>query len=429
LVAVNAVNPAAPVLDESPLDLQALVGHSEIVQASDTLETVHTRFEQHGKSFMAVFEEGQIIGLCSRRRVGMALGSRNGLEKFSHRPICDFLLPGMTVVRVGQALPDVLSVVFSRPEETLLDEVVLMDDYGQFLGLKYARSLVRMQYLLLRQNIEQIEKSRCELNAKNVEMENDLQMASEIQQALLPPSVDNALASHFRIAHHYQPMGVVSGDFFHRLELAPGKVGLFVCDVMGHGVRSAFITAMLRALIQELHHLGDRPGELLAHMNEELKAILQQTDSPLYATAIYMVIEAVTGRVGFASAGHPDSLLLQAGSGLVKNVSPAPKTKGPALGMRAGAIYGQTEFQMQPGETLLIFTDGLCEIFNAQEQEFGREQLAQAAQLHAMKPLRDMLTSMVAEALAFAGGTFQDDVCLVGLELVPPPNRNAANLR
>ena len=411
-------NQATLIPAEDKFDLQSLVGHREIVQSSDTLEAVHACFELHGKAFMAVFEDGQIIGLCSRRRVGMTLGSRNGLEKYSQRPIYEFLLPEMTVVRLGQMLPAILSVVFSRPEETLLDEVVLMDDHGQFLGLIYARSLVRIQYLLLRQNIEQVEKSRYELTVKKEEMENDLRMASEIQQALLPPAAATGTACPFRIAYRYQPMEQVSGDFFHRLELAPGKVGLFVCDVMGHGVRSAFITAMLRALIQELHHLGSQPGELLAHMNEELKIILQQTDSPLYATAIYVVVEAATGHACFACAGHPDALLLEPGSWLAKNISPAPKTKGPALGMQAGASYGQTEFQLRPGQTLLLFTDGLCEIFNEQDQEFGREQLAQSAQEHASEPLQGILDGVVADALTFADGKFQDDVCLVGLELV-----------
>jgi phosphoserine phosphatase RsbU/P len=414
------LNPAASILDESRFDLQSLVGHSETVQAQDTLEAVQARFELNDRAFMAVFEDDQIIGLCSRRRVGMALGSRSGLEKNARRPIYEFLLPEMTVVRVGQPLPDVLSVAFSRPEETLLDEVALMDDNGHFLGLILARSLVRLQYLLLRQKIEQIEKSRQELNLKNEEMENDLRMASEIQLALLPPKAERA-ADHFDIAHRYQAMGQVSGDFFHRLELEHGQVGLFVCDVMGHGVRSAFITAMLRALIEELHPLGPQPGALLARMNAELKTILQQTGSPLYATAIYLVAEAATGRGRFACAGHPAPLLVQPGQNRVSSLPPAPKTKGPALGMMAAASYGETDFTLQAGETLLLFTDGLCEIFNEQELEFGREQLAQAAQAHAGEGLAGLLDGIMAEALAFAGGKFQDDVCLVGLQTASPP--------
>ena len=420
MVTLIHVSNAAAAVTEDKFDLLSLVGHAESVSELDTLEVVHSRFEEQGQSFMAVFEEGQIVGLCSRRRVGMALGSRDGLVKFSQRSIGEFLLPGMTVVRLGQSLPDVLAVVFTRPEEMLLDDVVLMDDYGKFLGLIFARSLVRMQYFLLRQNIQQIEASRHELNAKNAELENDLHMASEIQQALLPGLLASDATNHLRVAHRYLPMGQVSGDFFHRLELAPGVVGLFICDVMGHGVRSAFITAMLRALIQELHHLGLRPGELLARMNEELKAILQQTGSPLYATALYVVVDAATGRGCLASAGHPDLMLLPHGQWVVKHLSPAPKTKGPALGLRTGASYGQTDFSIQPGETLLLFTDGLCEIFNEREEEFGREQLAQSAQKHAAQPLAGILDGMVADALAFAGGKFQDDVCLVGLEIVNP---------
>lgn len=415
LPGIGAMNSGLPEMAEDQFDLLSLVGHAEILQATDTLAAVHEAFSKFDQPYMAVFEDDQIIGLCSRRRVGMLLGSPDGFQQYSRRLACEFMMSAMTVVREGQPLVEVLSVVFSRPAETLLDDVVLMDDYGRFLGLISARDLVHVQYLLLRKKIRELEDSRRVIDNKNKEMEEDLRMASEIQQALLPPALESNGAHSFHIVHRYQPMGQVSGDFFHRLDLAPGKTGLFICDVMGHGVRSAFITAMLRALIQELQPLASRPGELLAHMNHELKTILQQTDSPLYATATYLMADAATGRIVFASAGHPDMVLVHRSS-QVKSVPPQPKTKGPALGMRAGASYGETEIRLQPDEVLLLFTDGLCEIFNEQEQEFGREQFMQAAQHRAALPLQALLDGIYAEAQAFGGGRFQDDVCLLGLE-------------
>jgi sigma-B regulation protein RsbU (phosphoserine phosphatase) len=174
----------------------------------------------------------------------------------------------------------------------------------------------------------------------------------------------------------------------------------------------------LRTLIQELLPLADRPGELLARMNSELKTILQQTDSPLYATAIYLMADANTGRICFASAGHPDMVLVHRETAQVRSISPQPKTKGPALGMRTGAAYGETEIFLRQDEVLLLLTDGLCEIFNEQDQEFGREQFMQAAQRRAGLPLKALLDGIVADAQAFAG-SFQDDVCLLGLEWAP----------
>jgi phosphoserine phosphatase RsbU/P len=404
---------------EEKSDLLSLVGHAEILQATDTLAAAHDAFAKSDQPYMAVFEDDQIIGLCSRRRVGMLLGSPAGFKQYSCRPVFEFLLPSMTVVRFGQPLVDVLMVVFSRPVEALLDDVVLMDDYGRFLGLIFSRDLVRVQYLLLQKKIRELEDSRRVIGEKNKEMENDLRMASEVQQALLPPALEVNGVNPLHVLHRYKPMGQVSGDFFHRLDLEPDKMGLFICDVMGHGVRSAFITAMLRTLIQEMLPLASRPGELLARMNNELKTILQQTDSPLYATAIYLMADASTGQVRFACAGHPDMVLISRATAQAKSVPPLPKTKGPALGMRAGASYGETEIILRPDEALLLFTDGLCEIFNEQDQEFGREQFMQAAQRRAALPLKSILDGIFADAQAFAGGKFQDDVCLIGIEWSP----------
>ncbi|MGH8092456.1 MAG: PP2C family protein-serine/threonine phosphatase [Chthoniobacterales bacterium] len=123
-------------------------------------------------------------------------------------------------------------------------------------------------------------------------METDLRMAMELQQALLPkeyplfPSTATTQTARLRFAHLYQPASLMSGDFFHVVRISEEEAGVFICDVMGHGVRSALITAMLRALIAgEGANLAD-PGLLMTDLNRELTAILKQTDTVLFVTAL-----------------------------------------------------------------------------------------------------------------------------------------------
>src|SRR5262249_45744338 len=139
----------------------------------------------------------------------------------------------------------------------------------------------------------------------------ELSMARKVQYAMLPqaypsfPPQAPADSSILRFFHRYVPAGRVSGDFFHVRQISDDVAGIFICDVMGHGVRSAMITSMLRALVEELHSDAGNPSELLGHLNHDLCAILRQSDETMYATAVYLVFDTVNFHIRWANAGHP----------------------------------------------------------------------------------------------------------------------------
>ena len=112
----------------------------------------------------------------------------------------------------------------------------------------------------------ELARSQAELRKKNEILEDDLKMAREIQQAILPqqypafpPGVPPE-SSLLHFCHRYHPTGQVGGDFFNVLRLSDTQAGLFICDVMGHGVRSALVTAMVRALVEELRPMAMDPA-------------------------------------------------------------------------------------------------------------------------------------------------------------------------
>jgi sigma-B regulation protein RsbU (phosphoserine phosphatase) len=218
---------------------------------------------------------------------------------------------------------------------------------------------------------------------RNDQMETDLRMAMELQQALLPkeyplfPSNAPVQSTRLRFAHLYEPASLVGGDFFHVVRISDHEAGVFICDVMGHGVRSALITAMLRALIAaEGVNLAD-PGLLMTHVNRELTTILKQTGTVLFVTALYCVIDCEQMTMRHARAGHQPPLHARRKAGEVHFASGIDGATGPALGLFEGARFGTTTTQLSPGDLVLLFTDGIIEAESATGTEWGLAGLKQ----------------------------------------------------
>lgn len=402
-----------------------MIGHCESVQAGETLEAVHKRFTGHQFEFMAVLDDQSFLGLCSRQEVGMLLGARYGFAIHSRRSVREILLKDITCLKVNQPLAEVLKAVSSRSDATLYDDVVLLDEAGRLMGLIFSRTLVRLQNALLLEKIGQLELKQKEINEKNEQLEGDLRVAREIQLAMLPnqyPAVSvngHDAANALRFHHHYHPAGVVSGDFFHIMKISDHSVGIFICDVMGHGVRSAFVTAMLRALVEELRTLGNDPGALLTRVNAELKSILRPMDSAMFATAFYLVADVGEGIIRYSKAGHPNPLVLHRKTGEVKTLTCPKQAQGPALGMFEHTRYSSCEAPLEADHLILLFTDGLYEVFNAEEVEFGLERLAPALTKRCGLPLDKIVDGVLAEVRSHAvNASFEDDVCLVAVEAV-----------
>jgi phosphoserine phosphatase RsbU/P len=189
---------------------------------------------------------------------------------------------------------------------------------------------------------------------------------------------------------------------------------------MGHGVRSALVTAILRALLDDLAPRQPDPGLFLAEMNRKLAAMLKQTEGPLFATAFYLVADVAAGRMRCANAGHPPPLHLQRRGGLVSRLA-QPKSTGPALGLFPDALYPTAEFPLAAEDVVLLFTDGLFEVVDAGgEEDYGQERLLAATRQRIHLPLLGLCDELIAGVRAFSGATeFEDDICLLGMEMMP----------
>ena len=269
----------------------------------------------------------------------------------------------------------------------------------------------------------ELARSQAELQKKNEIMEDEMKMAREIQLAMLPQQYPSfplgALPadSLLQFRHRYHPTGEVGGDFFNILPLAANKAGLFICDVMGHGVRSALVTAMVRALVEELRPIAGDPGQLLTRINRDIRAILQQTGTPLFTTAFYLVADLEARQIRYANAGHPRPFLIHRRRGEVEILKYADGKARPALGLFENAAYPTASTPLAGGDLVMLFTDGLYEVEGPGGELFSQELLLEAVRKHARLHCEELFNELLQEIPDFAQGrAFTDDVCLVGME-------------
>jgi len=262
-----------------------------------------------------------------------------------------------------------------------------------------------------------------ELRARNAQLEADMHLAREFQLLCLPaqyPVIQAAGASgqsSLKFHHVYQPATGVGGDFFSVFALSDTTAAVLLCDVMGHGLRAALITAVLRGLIEELKPHASNPGGCLAEMNHSLHAILRRTDETILATAFLMIADCAAGEVRFASAGHPSPFHLRRRAGLVVELREHDPAHGPALGLFAEAQFPNCRFAVEPGDAIVLFTDGLQEATNGAGEEFGLERMKNILGARAEVATSTLLSEMLSQTEAFVGGaTFEDDVCVVSVD-------------
>jgi sigma-B regulation protein RsbU (phosphoserine phosphatase) len=262
------------------------------------------------------------------------------------------------------------------------------------------------------------------LRERNLQMEADLVLAREVQEALLPqqfpsfpPTVPSS-RSALRFASRYQPCAMVGGDFLDVLRISDTQAGLFVCDVMGKGVRAALVTAMMRALVEELLPIADSPSRFLAGLNRGLVSILQERQLPMFASAYYVVADSVAGELRFANAGHPTPFYLRPAAGTAEQLRTSDFPPGPVLGVFDNSLYAEGRMPVAPGDRLMLFTDGLYEVVGSNDEEYGQGKLLDAVRQRLDLPMSELFDQLLAEVRAYsASKEFSDDICLLGVEV------------
>jgi phosphoserine phosphatase RsbU/P len=262
-----------------------------------------------------------------------------------------------------------------------------------------------------------------ELRFKNSQLEADLEMARDIQQVFLTqqyPSFPRNLTpqeSWLAFCHWYQPAEQVGGDFFCVLPLSETEAGVFICDVLGHGLRAALVTAIVRGLLEELTPIATDPGRLLSEINGSLLAIFRQTETPMLVSAFYIVVNIIDGKMRYANAGHPRPIHVRRETGVTEPLR-FMGPQGPVLGIFQQATYHNSHCEASAKDLVVLFTDGVFEVEVADDEYYGAERLLEAVGKRMHLPAPDLFGEVVAEIQGSCiSGRFTDDMCLLGVEL------------
>ena len=236
------------------------------------------------------------------------------------------------------------------------------------------------------------------LAEQNRHLAEELAVARQVQEHLLPPCLP--AVDGLWMGALYEPSAAVSGDFYDLRVLGPGRVGVLLADVEGHGVPAALVTTSLKVLFHNLTERCQEPGPLLAAMNDQLAAFFAGAEAPA-VTALCAVFDLAAGRLSLSRAGHPPAALLHQGEvGLLE-------VPGFPLGWFPGSAYASTELPLQAGDRLLLYTDGLFEALGVGDGS-GLASLTDFLHRYAAASGPELMAALAAAAQAAPGR--QDDL-------------------
>ena len=228
-------------------------------------------------------------------------------------------------------------------------------------------------------------------------MERELQLAAEIQRALLPEALQSG--PHFDVAASSIPCRSIGGDFFDYFNLANGRFGFTLGDVAGKGPPAALLTAMIQGAFAAQVTSTESPAALMAHIN---RTLIRRAIQSRFVTVMYGVLDA-DGRLTYSNAGHNPPILV--GRHGVQRL----ETGGLILGLFPHATYEEETLQLEDGDTLVVFSDGVTEALNGAGDEFGEERLLPCIDEHRGCPTDVLLDKILATVRTFAASAAQND--------------------
>jgi sigma-B regulation protein RsbU (phosphoserine phosphatase) len=203
------------------------------------------------------------------------------------------------------------------------------------------------------------------------QVDKELKVVADIQRSLLPTTLP-AIPT-LDLASYYQTSTRAGGDYYDFFELPDGKWGVLIADVSGHGTPAAVIMAVTHSIAHMLAEPPIPPSRLMNFVNRNLTR--RYTNGlGTFVTAFYGVYDPTTRTLAHASAGHPPPRILRRG-----RVTPLTGEASLPLGIDAGELYTDHESRLEPGDVLILYTDGITEARNPQGDMFGEDRLDAAA--------------------------------------------------
>lgn len=245
-------------------------------------------------------------------------------------------------------------------------------------------------------------------------LQSELDVANSMQQSILPKRFPKN--EHYELFGSMAPARNVGGDFFDIIRLEKGRLGIAIADVSDKGIPAALFMMSSRTLLKGAALGCDDPGTVVTVVNDQLQ---DGNDANMFVTLFYAVFDPESGKLHYANGGHnPPLIVHKDGSSTV-----LPLTGGVALGVAPQFTFTTELAQLQPGEALVLYTDGVSEAENAASEEFGMDRFREVFAKAAPENARTANDAVFAAVRKFAGNRSQSDdiTCLVLLRTANQP--------
>jgi len=328
--------------------------------------------------------------------------------------LLDIMMPGMDGYEVCSRLKadpatSEIPVIFltgqtSAEDETRGFEVGAVDYVHKPFSPAVVKARVR-SHILLRE-------ARAQLAAQLLALNNELEMARQIQLSILPHSIPQLPG--LKIVARFLPMTSVAGDFYDFIQIDDKHIGILVADVSGHGLPSALIASMLQvALTGQAAHASE-PAKVLAGLNRALCGKFTHN----FITAAYVYADLEKNLMRYAGAGHPPVLQWRDSAGKTTQVL----ENGLILGMFEEARYEALEFPLEPGDRYVLYTDGVLEAANSAQEQFGADRFMRFIESHMHLGAEQFSQTFLTELSGWSNQTSeqgqQDDITLLVIDFM-----------
>jgi sigma-B regulation protein RsbU (phosphoserine phosphatase) len=245
------------------------------------------------------------------------------------------------------------------------------------------------------------------------QLDRDMQIAQQVQSSLLPkelPAYPSVELAAFNL-----PAMEIGGDYYDCIEIDDKHIGLAIADVSGKGVGGALMMAVCRSVLRVNARNVYDPASMLSSLNQTLASNLADD---MFISMLYMVLNLETHQLSFARAGHEAPIIIRNG----EPKATQPESGGIVIGLVDNEIFAdaiETEnITLHPGDLIVTYTDGITEAMNAEQTEWGTENLVQAVERMADSTAHDLLDNIRESVLTFAGSTRQyDDMTMLALKI------------
>jgi sigma-B regulation protein RsbU (phosphoserine phosphatase) len=270
----------------------------------------------------------------------------------------------------------------------------------------------RKMILVIIYDVSDIEHQKAELQRRQQLIDQDLKAAAAIQRSLLPEG--NLSLPNLRVAWRFDPCERIGGDIFNIQRVDENQVGLYMLDVCGHGVPAALISVAAsqflagpRGLVGGGCQLAS-PETVLNNLDQAFP--FERFDT--YFSIVCMSIDIRRGILSYGGAGHPPPALLRV-AGRLEILD----FRGPVIGFGSDRPYGQKDLRLEPGDKIVLYTDGLTENRGREGRAFGRDMFHGLLRDFGRRSVEELVSGVHAEVRAFLKGvTPDDDISLLGVE-------------